>query len=351
VTTQQEVKFVSAGLTLEGTLTLPDAPKPCPAVLLIVGSGIVDRDENAKQLPIDVMRQLAMRLAENGVGSLRYDKRGVGASEGEFWTAGLNDNVDDAAAALGCLRSQPGVDPESVYVCGHSEGATISIRLAGRHEPIAGAILLAGVGRLAEEALLWQGEQVVPGMTGFNKWLIGALHVDIRKSQLKAFAKIKKSTKDSYRVQGIKRINAKWMREFLAYDPAADLARIEVPVLGITGSKDIQVDPADLDLMAALIPTEFEPHVVPDVTHLLRADDSAIPTVNTYKAQIQEPVDERVLELVTDWLGRRDSSAAGDSYAAARSVSAPIDTTLPGDGGLVANVSAAASTQSPAAMA
>ena len=78
---------------------------------------------------------------------MRYDKRGVGASEGDFWTAGLSDNVDDAAAAVACLRSQPGVDPERVYVCGHSEGATISIRLAGAHEPIAGAILLAGVGR------------------------------------------------------------------------------------------------------------------------------------------------------------------------------------------------------------
>ena len=125
-------------------------------------------------------------------------------------------------------------------------------------------------------------------MTGFNKWLIGALHVDVRKSQLKAFAKIKKSTKDSYRVQGIRRINAKWMREFLAYDPAEDLARIEVPVLAITGSKDIQVNPADLDVMAALVRSEFEPHVVPDLTHLLRADDSAMPSINTYKEQLKD---------------------------------------------------------------
>ncbi len=272
--------------------------------MLIVGSGMVDRDENAPKLPIDVMRQLAVRLAENGIGSLRYDKRGVGASEGDFWTAGVSDNTDDAAAAVACLRSQPGVDPERVYACGHSEGATICIRLAGRHEPIAGAILLAGVGRQGEEALLWQGEQVVPGMSGFNKWLIGALHVDVRKSQLKAFGKIERSTKDTYRVQGIRKINAKWMREFLAYDPAEDLARIEVPVLAITGSKDIQVAPGDLDVMAGLVRSEFEPHVVPDVTHLLRADASAVPSIQTYKKQVEEPVDPRVLELVSDWLER-----------------------------------------------
>ena len=309
MTTQQEVTFGSKGLMLEGTLALPDSPRPSPAGVLIVGSGLVDRDENHKKLPIDVMRQLALHLAENGIASLRYDRRGVGASEGDFWTAGLSDNVDDAAAAVACLRSQPAVDPGRVYVLGHSEGATICIQLAARHEPVAGAILLAGVGRHGEEALLWQGEQVVPGMKGFNKWLIGALHVDIRKSQLKAFAKIKKSTKDSYRIQGVKRINAKWMREFLAYDPAEDLARIDVPVLAITGSKDIQVDPADLDVMATLVRTDFESHVVPDVTHLLRADDAAVPSINTYKEQLKEPVDPRVIELVTDWLGRHARTA------------------------------------------
>jgi len=304
MTIQRNVSFDSKGQRLEGTLALPNTTEPCPAVLMIVGSGMVDRDENAPGLPIDVMRQLAEHLAEQGIGSLRFDKRGVGASEGDFWTAGLSDNTDDAAAAIDFLRTQPEIDASRVFALGHSEGATICIRLAGAHAPIAGAVLLAGVGRVGREALLWQGEQVVPGMTGFNKWLIGALHVDVRKSQIKAFAKIEKSTKDTYRVQGIRKINAKWMREFLAYDPAADLGRIDVPVLAITGSKDIQVDPADLELMAEEVRSEFEPHVVPDVTHLLRADAADVPSINTYKAQVAEPVDERVLDLTTDWLKR-----------------------------------------------
>jgi fermentation-respiration switch protein FrsA (DUF1100 family) len=140
-------------------------------------------------------------------------------------------------------------------------------------------------------------------MGGFTKFLIGALHVDVRKQQLKAFGKITASTKDTYRIQ-FKRLNAKWMREFLAYDPAEDLACIEVPVLAITGSKDIQVNPADLDVMAGLVRSEFEPHVVPDVTHLLRADYAAMPSIKTYKEQIKAPVDPRVMEIVTDWLER-----------------------------------------------
>jgi len=57
--------------------------------------------------------------------------------------------------------------------------------------------------------------------------------------------------------------------------------------------------------MASLVRPEFEPHVVPDVTHLLRADSDPVPSINTYKAQIKEPVDPRVVDLVTDWLRRQ----------------------------------------------
>ena len=218
------------------------------------------------------MRQLATHLAENGIGSLRYDKRGVGASEGDFWTAGLSDNIDDAAAAVACLRSQPGVDPRArlrVRPQRRRDDQHPPRRRAradrrrdparGRRAPGRGGAAVAGrAGRAGHEGV----QQVAHRRPARRR----------SQAQLKAFAKIKKSTKDSYRVQGIRKINAKWMREFLAYDPAEDLARIEVPVLAITGSKDIQVNPADLDVMAGLVRSEFEPHVVPDLTHLLRAD-------------------------------------------------------------------------------
>jgi pimeloyl-ACP methyl ester carboxylesterase len=91
------------------------------------------------------------------------------------------------------------------------------------------------------------------------------------------------------------------MREFMAYDPAADLASAKVPVLAITGAKELQLDPADLDRMAELVPTEFEGHVVPDVTHLLRVEPGQ-PTLRTYRRQCRQPVDHRVVDHVVTWL-------------------------------------------------
>ena len=93
---------------LAGTLTVPDGPGPHPGALIVPGSGPVDRDSNHAKLPIGVTRELAEALAGTGFATLRYDKRGVGESPGNWLAAGLGDNIDDASAALAALRAQGG---------------------------------------------------------------------------------------------------------------------------------------------------------------------------------------------------------------------------------------------------
>ena len=68
--------------------------------MIIAGSGKFDRDGNAPRAPLSVSRDLATALAPSGIATLRRDKRGVGASGGEFLSAGLSDNIDDARAAV-----------------------------------------------------------------------------------------------------------------------------------------------------------------------------------------------------------------------------------------------------------
>jgi pimeloyl-ACP methyl ester carboxylesterase len=303
---EQEISFYSGPHILTGTLTIPDSPGlegTFPGVLLVPGSGQVDRNENAKKLAIDAFREIATELANQGIVTLRYDKRGVGESQGDFWSTGFYDNVADAATALHFLKFNEYIQPDHVFILGHSEGAVITTRLAATGADIAGAILLAGTAESGEDVMLWQGEQVAKGMHGLNGFLIRALHIDVQKVQRKQLDKIKQSTKDWYRVGLVTKVNAKWTREFLDYNPAEDLPKIHVPVLGITGSKDIQVNPSDLKRMAELVQFEFEWHQVPDVTHILRAEAGEA-TLSTYRQQVQRPVDERVLNYISDWLKR-----------------------------------------------
>ena len=97
------------------------------------------------------------------------------------------------------------------------------------------------------------------------------------------------------------RTNAKWMREFMALDPTAYLTRIIVPVLAITGDKDLQVDPADLDTMTNIVPGPITAIRVPDLTHILRRDAGS-PTLKSYRSQWQQSVDQQVLTDVRDWI-------------------------------------------------
>ncbi len=306
---EQGIFFDSAGARLAGTLTIGGEPRRSACVLMIPGSGQVDRDENHERMRINVFGQLSGHLAERGIDSLRYDKRGVGESEGDFWAAGLADNAADVEAAVGFIRSKEIVAGEKIFLLGHSEGAYLATMVAARTPEVAGVILLAGGARRGEEELVWQAQQIAAGMTGFSGLLVKLLHIDVVKAQRKQLDKIKRSRDDWYRTQLVAKLNAKWMREFLEYDPSGDLAKIGVPVLAITGSKDIQVDPGNLGRMAALVTAPFEQHVVPDVTHILRADPGP-PRLSTYKEQVKKPVDARVVGLILDWMDRQTGSSA-----------------------------------------
>jgi len=296
----RNIIFKSNSLRLAGSLILPDSTGPFPAVLLIAGSGQVDRDENAKKLHINALHDIAVYLAKQGFVTFRYDKRGIGSSEGNYWETGFFDNVADAQAALDYLKLSAEVQPAQVFLLGHSEGAAIATHLASTGINVAGVILLAGWARDGEDLLNWQAEQITKSMKGPSKLLIDLLHLDIRKMQQKQFQKIKHSKKNWSRRLTVK-LNNKWLRETMAYNPTRDLPKIKVPVLALTGSKDIQVDPADLNRMAEFVQSDFEKHELPDITHILRADPQE-PALAHYKSQVTQPVDSQVLETITDWL-------------------------------------------------
>lgn len=298
---ESSTTFQSGDLTLTGTIARPAGAADGTAAVLISGSGPVDRDSNVKRMPIGVARHLATALADAGVVSLRYDKRGVGGSGGDYQSAGLRDNVDDAAAAVGHLRGLDGVDADRVVAIGHSEGALIALELAAGAAPVAGAAMLAGAAQSGEAVLRWQAGQLEGLLPKPVRGLLRLLRVDVAASQLKRMDRLKASTEDVIRMQGVVKVNAKWFKEFMAHDPAPALAKVAVPLLAITGAHDVQVDPADLDVMRDLVTAPLETHLLDGVNHILRLGD---PSPTTYKKQINDPLDPRVAELLADWIGR-----------------------------------------------
>jgi pimeloyl-ACP methyl ester carboxylesterase len=283
------------GLRLAGTLTLPAGPGPHPAALLLHGSGRLDRDANTSRLRMEYGAPMAAALAKNGIATLRYDRRGVGATPGDWRATGFLDNRRDAAAAVRALAARPGIRADAVGVIGHSEGAVHAMSLGARPE-VAAVVLLAGFARPGEDALSRQARMIARDLPSFVRPVLRAFAV-------RQLARIKTTGADVTRVAGMP-VNARWLRELLVHDPRTDLVNIRVPVLAITGGKDIQVDAADLAEIRRLVPGEAEIHRIPDLTHLLRRDPGR-PSVRSYRRQLRRPVDADLLAQVSGWLAHR----------------------------------------------
>ncbi|MEV6926034.1 alpha/beta hydrolase [Dactylosporangium sp. NPDC051485] len=311
-----ELRFPGPDRDLAGTLTVPAGPGPFPAALLLPGSGPLDRDSNHARMRIDVSAQLAAALTAAGFATLRYDKRGVGASRllrdgttepPDAWKRpGLHDNAAAATAALSALAARPEVNPRAVYVIGHSEGATLAAAIAAARSADAvapaGVVLLACTATRGDATLLWQAERLPASIPAPVRAVLRLLRIDLVASVRRNHDKVRRTTTDTARIGGA-RINARWTREFLAHDPAEDLARIAVPVLAITGAKDLQVNPDDLDRIAALVPGPPETWRAPDVSHLLRVQPGPA-SLRAYRKELRSPVAPAVLTRVTDWLTR-----------------------------------------------
>jgi alpha-beta hydrolase superfamily lysophospholipase len=141
---EEEVVFNSdPGVSLAGTLALPNVSAPCGAVVLISGMGATDRDytNSFKQKPY---LKVAEFLVARGIAVLRYDKRGVGKSTGAFnvYVTSL-DLARDAQAGIAFLQARPEINAKKIGLIGHSEGGLIASMIAGQANNIACVALLA----------------------------------------------------------------------------------------------------------------------------------------------------------------------------------------------------------------
>ena len=296
---ETSVSIAIDGGALVGTLTTPDGEGPFPAALLIPGSGPLDRDGNHKRLPLGLSRDLAAILDKAGWATLRFDKRGVGESTGDYLSTGFYDELADATSALEWLNSHP--DVAAVVPVGHSAGALYSAEMSARGEAPSGAVLFGYTTSTGEETLVWQAGEIGESVPKWVKGLLRLFGTNIEKQQSKALAKLKNTSKDVVRIQG-QRVNAKWMREFLAYDPEPVLRETTSPLLAITGSKDVQVNPADIETFAQITGDRGTAMVIKDVDHILRTETAPFSNPKRYKHQVTQPIDDRVVDALVTWL-------------------------------------------------
>jgi uncharacterized protein len=325
----QDVAFVNAeaGVTLAGTLTLPEGAGPFPAVVLISGSGPQDRNEELMDhRPFWV---LADYLTRNGIAVLRYDDRGTAKSTGDFSKATTLDLASDVDAAVAFLLSRKDINQKKIGLVGHSEGGIIAPIVAARNKNVRYIVLMAGTGMRGKELLLLQQELIGKAS--------GVSDEKLKKSQAstqKAFDLVLKTTDDqqlnqqltdflrnevanippSEKPAGVKeedlvqqqlvQLTSPWFKYFLRYDPAFVLQKVKCPVFALGGSKDLQVPPREnISIIKSMLEKGGNKKITirefPGLNHLFQECQTGAPL--EYQ-RIEQTISPQVLSEISAWI-------------------------------------------------
>lgn len=290
------------------TISRPDDKKH-PLVLLIMGTGKLDRDGNKKGFESNIYKNLSDMFVNMGYVCIRYDKRGTHESTGNFNATGLSDLVNDSASVIEYAKNLPYVDKERIIACGHSEGAMIATLLT-KQEKLESVILLGGACICLRSAMEYQNFRVLDEFAnkrGIVAWYINKLlnKEKIKKQLTALYQKAKNAKKDTFFFRGAF-LPAKWLKEHGELSDEDYIKMLEDyngKVLAITGKGDLQADYTCLEKLK-----EFENVITyaPDnVNHLLREidDNNSILTVQKqYKRLIKKPIHEGIKIQIEEFL-------------------------------------------------
>jgi hypothetical protein len=309
----EQVRIPSAGFTLAATISKPaDAPKPpkpgkapaytLPGVILVAGSGPVDRDETVAGIP--VFAQLANALSDAGFIVVRYDKRGVGQSGGRDESATIPDYADDVRAVVEFVRNRKDVDGDRLAVIGHSEGGLVAMRAAASvgTKKIGAIALLATPGTLGGYLVLEQQQYLLDRLK---------LPEEEKQSRIALQQKIQAAVVSGRGWEDIpeafrKQADTPWFRSFLAFNPTKVMADVEQPVLILQGERDRQVpSPRHGELLLAAAKarkkhTDATLLTIPGVNHLFVPADTG--DVDEYAVLPDKKVSPKVTDALVPWL-------------------------------------------------
>jgi len=315
---EEEVTYQNAAsnVRLAGTLTIPRGNGPFPAVVLVAGSGPNDRNETA--FGHEIFKVLADHLTRSGIAALRFDKRGIAGSTGDFATATTADFAADAEAGIAYLKTRSEINPSSIGLIGHSEGGLIAPMVAARNSSVAFIVMMAGPALRFDEIEFAQtrlvakaagaSEAAIEESVAVNRRLYAAVASAHNTAEAAAAAREiilaskPPGTSDAAIEARIRIASSNWLRFLLNYDPAPALQQVKCPVLAINGSKDLQVPPAeDLAMIRKALASNPDAEVreLPGLNHLFQTAKTGAPQEYS---EIDETMAPSALDLISGWI-------------------------------------------------
>ncbi|MBP2242268.1 dienelactone hydrolase [Cytobacillus eiseniae] len=249
---EKQVVIGEGKYALPGVLTVPKGDGPFPVVVLVHGSGPNDMDETMNVFK--PFRDIAVGLANEGIAVLRYDKRTRAhtvktSTEPTFSIQ--EETVIDANLAVDQLKTLPEIDPNQIFVLGHSQGAFALPLIVenDKSKDIKGVIGVAGPAGKFHKLLVWQMEEqlkLAEKMKAPKEQIIAINELlatyQNQFSILEDPQYSKENIPASFQMQ-----NAYWWFDLRDYVPTELAKKQDIPTLLLQGAKDLQVPVSEFE--------------------------------------------------------------------------------------------------------
>jgi len=252
---------VNLGL-LSGTLSMPKNPSE-KAILLISGSGPTDRDGNSSLgFTNNSLKMLAVELTKAGYVVLRYDKRGIaGSKEAVTGPSSIrfDDFVEDAQLWLQFLAEK---GYQEVIVIGHSQGSLTGMIAVQQNKSVLAFISIAGLGTDAGEAIVRQLVQQAPVLADEARISIDSIR---QGHQVKKY--------NPFLISLFNPQIQDFLRSYMAYDPLVEIKKLDIPILIINGTTDLQVTTSDAKALSESS-QNADLLIIEEMNHVLKHADT-----------------------------------------------------------------------------
>jgi hypothetical protein len=280
--------LVSVNKLIDGTLTIPENIENSPLVILIQGSGPTDRDGNQRMMKNDASKKIAHQLAENGIASYRFDKRIFKMNKFKIKEADLRfeDFVTDVNSILEYFKADKNFG--KIILAGHSEGSLIGMLAA--QQGADAFISLAGPGRSIDKIVVEQ---------------LAKQSEELSENARQAFDEMGETGSTSNYspyLESIFRPSVQpYMRSWMKYDPALEIAKLEVPILIINGSFDLQVDSTDAEILNTAAPNS-KLVILKNMNHIFREiKGENLENTKAYN-EPNRPLHPELIPVLTDFI-------------------------------------------------
>lgn len=279
---------ISVNKHIDGTLLTPNNVKKPNLAIIIAGSGPTDRDGNQNFLKNNSLKKLAVNLTNNNIATYRYDKRIVK----QLKSNNLDKNiifdhfVTDAKSVIDYFKSTKNFN--EIYVIGHSQGSLVGMLAA--KDRADGFISLAGAGQSIDQVIIEQVNKTAPNFTEDTKRIF------------KTLKEGKTTTDYPMALSSIFNIEIqKFMINWMKYNPTEVLSTLNIPILVINGTKDLQVSESEAKLLKEAN-KDATLKIIENMNHVLvtiEGDD--LENSKSY-AETQRPIAEGLIDTITNFI-------------------------------------------------